>query len=261
MNNQTICELNNRNLDNCLFSVMIIPTKIYFKENDNFTSEKVLYLIFACNIRGVRKYISSVFADDFINTSSWYDLILSFKSRGINCILYAIIPNNDKLSKALKLLFPNIEIFISCFETVNKLSKYYSCDYSFLLLDNVKTVYLSPTKEDYEIALNNFNEKYLDILFIRDLLDSDLKRAKKYYDTDYELRKFIFSFYFFREINKRITVISHSKPYFASIDEFIEILIPDIVRIESRMFCTKDQLKNIINKIYLTKGDLIKQYL
>lgn len=261
MNNQTICELNNRNLDNCLFSIMVIPTKIYFKENDNFTSEKVLYLIFACNIRGVRKYISAVFSNDFENTSSWYDLILTLKSRGINSILYAIIPKNDKLSKALKLLFSGIEIFISCFDTINKLSKYYSCDYSYLLLDNVKKVYLSPTKEDYEIALNNFNEKYLDILFIRDLLDEDLKRAKKYYDTDFELRKFIFSFYFFREITKRITVISHSRPYFVSINEFIEILIPDIIRIESRMFCTKDQLKNIINKIYLTKGDLIKPYL
>lgn len=261
MNNQTIDELNSRNLDNCLFSIMIIPTKIYFKEKEDLINEKTLYLIFSCNIRGVRKYISSVFCDNFINTSSWYDYIQSLKSRGINCILYAIIPNNDKLSKALKLSFQGIEVFISCFETVNKLSKYYSCDYSYLLLDNVKNVYLSPTKEDYEIALNNFNEKYLDILFIRDLLENDLKRAKQYYNVDFELKKFIFSFYFFREITKRITVISHSKPYFISIDEFVEILIPDIIRIESRMFCTKNQLKNIINKIYLTKGDLIKPYL
>ena len=261
MNNQTICELNNRNLDNCLFSIMIIPTKIYFKENNNLTNEKILYLIFACNIRGIRKYISSIFYDDFNSTSSWYDYIQSLKSKGINCILYAVIPNNDKLSKALKLSFQGIEIFISCFETINKLSKYYSCDYSYLLMDNVKNIYLSPTKEDYEIALNDFNEKYLEILFIRDLLDNDLKRAKQYYNTDFELRKFIFSFYFFREITKKITVISHSKPFFRSIDEFIEILIPDIIRIESRMFCTKEQLKNIINKIYLTKQDLIKPYL
>lgn len=261
MNNQTIDELNNRNLDQCLFSIMIIPTKIYFKEKEGLTNEKTLYLIFSCNIQGVRKYISAIFKDDFINTSSWYDFIQLLKSRGINNILYAVIPNNDKLSKALKLSFPDIEIFISCFDTINKLSKYYSLDYSYCLLDIVKKVYLSPSNEEYEVSLNDFNEKYLDYSFIRDLLDDDLKRAKQYYDTDYELRKFIFSFYFFREISKRITVISHSKNYFSSIDEFVQILIPDIIRIESRMFCTKDQLKNIINKIYLNKENLIKLYL
>ena len=85
MNNQTICELNNRNLDNCLFSIMIIPTKIYFKENNNLTNEKTLYLIFACNIRGIRKYISSIFYDDFNSTSSWYDYIQSL-------LLYNITP-------------------------------------------------------------------------------------------------------------------------------------------------------------------------
>ena len=261
MNNQTIDELNNRNLDNCLFSIMIIPTKIFFKEKEAITNEKTLYLMFSCNIRGVRKYISSVFEDDFINTSSWYDFFLFLKSRGINNVLYAIIPNNSHLSKALKLAFNDIEVFISCFETINKLSKYYSTDYSCLLLDNVKKVYLSPNISDYELAINDFNEKYLDFSFIRDLLDDDLKRAKSYYNTDFELRKFIFSFYFFRDITKRITVISHSKPYFSSIDDFVSILIPDIIRIESRMFCTKNQLKNIINKVYSIKQDLIKSYL
>ena len=35
MNNQTVLELNNRTLDNCLFSLIIIPTKIYYKEGEN----------------------------------------------------------------------------------------------------------------------------------------------------------------------------------------------------------------------------------
>ena len=261
MNNQTIEELNNRDLDNCLFSIMIIPTNIYFMEGENLINQKTLYLLFSCNLRGVRKYISSVFLNNLNNTSSWYDFLQLLKSRGIKNILYAVIPNNDKLSKALKLSFPNIEIFISCFETINKLSKYYSTKCSNLLLNDVKKIYLSPTKEEYELSLSMFHEKYLEFSFIRDLLQDDLVRAKKYYNVDFELRKFIFSFYFFREIIKRIVVISHSKNYFISIDEFIEILIPDIIRIESHMFCTRQELKNIINKIYLTKQDLIKPYL
>ena len=261
MNNQTIKELNNRLLDPCLFSIIIIPSKIYFKEKEDFINEKEMYLIFSCNIHGVRKYIDCILKDNFEKASDWYDFLEKLKYRGVKTVLYALIPNNEYLSKALKLSFPNIEIFISCFETINKLFKYYTSSYSKSLFQKVKNIYLSKSVKDYEIALENFTNDYMNYSFICDLLNDDLKRAKSYYNTDFELRKFIFSFYFYRELTKRINVISHSKDYYTSLDEFVEILIPDIKRIESRMFCTKEQLKVIINIIYNNKKDLIISYL
>ena len=48
---QTVLELNNRTLDNCLFSLIIIPTKIYYKEGENLVNEKEIYLFFYCNAR------------------------------------------------------------------------------------------------------------------------------------------------------------------------------------------------------------------
>ena len=91
MNNSSVNELNNRLLDNCLISINVIPIKIYFKEDDDFIVQKELYLFFSCNINGKRKYITSVFKDNFDKTSLWYDFLLSLKNKGIDVILFAII--------------------------------------------------------------------------------------------------------------------------------------------------------------------------
>ena len=261
MNNQTVKELNNRKLDSCLFSIIIISSKIYFKEKEDQINSKEIYIIFSCNMYGVRKYVDVVLKEDFEKTSSWYDYLLTLKARGISVILYAVIPNNDSLSKALSLAFKEVEIFVSCFETINKLNKYYTTGYTSSILEKVRKIYLSNTDGDYEIAVSEFNEEYLSFPFICDLLEPDLKRAKTYRNVDYELRNFIFSFYFCRDMSKKISTISHSKSFFASLDDFTELLLSDIQRIEQRMFCPKNQIKNIINKLYNTKKDLIKSYL
>ena len=261
MNNQTVLELNNRKLDSCLFSLIIIPTKIYYKEDENLVNEKEIYLFFYCNIQGKRKFLSCVFKDDYKKSSDWYNLLVTFKSRGIGVILYSVIPNNTILCKALKLAFPENDSFISCFESITKLSKYYTITYSNGLFEKVRHIYLSKDLNEYELALQEFKDEFLNYSFIYDLLEDDLKRAKKYYNVDYELRNFIFAFYFYRDHYKKISTISHSKPYFSSLDEFVELLIPDIQRIECRMFCPKKDLINIIDKLYNDKKDLIKLYL
>lgn len=261
LNNNNISELNNRKFDNCLISIIVIPIKIYFKESEDLVNEKELYLFFSCNIQGKRKYLTSVFKDNYTKTSDWYDFMQSFKSKGINVVIYALIPNNEYLSKALKLAFNDIFVFISYIETITKLSKYYTSSYTNSIFNEVRKIYLAKDINEYEVNLVSFKEEYLNFPFIIDLFESDLKRAKQYYGVSYELRRFIFSFYFSRDLYKRLIVISHSKTYFTSVDEFISLLIPDIQRFELRMFCPKNELNNIINILYNDKKELIKDYL
>jgi len=261
MNNNNFNELSNRSLDSCLISILVFPIKFYYKPNDLQTMEKELYIFFSCNIRGVRKYLTTVIADDLIKTSDWYNLLLSLKNRGINVLLYAVIPNNEKLSKALKLVFNEVNIYISFSEIINKINKYYTETYSRNFYEVIKKIYISHNINDFNIAYNDFCEEFVNYDFIMELLENDFKRVKNYYNTDYEIRRFIFSLYFYRDTFKTISVISHSKKYFNSLDEFINELIPTIQRIESRMFCTKNELMNIINKLYINYKDLIKSYL
>ena len=65
MNNQTVNELNNRNLDSCYFSIICFPTNIYFKSSEIDINQKTLYVFYGCNLKGVRKFITAVISDDF----------------------------------------------------------------------------------------------------------------------------------------------------------------------------------------------------
>lgn len=257
----TIKELNDRKHDSCLISITVLPAKIFIKERDGISKEKDIYVFTACNISGKRKYITTVFKDKYSKTADWYNFLLTLKNKGIDVILFALIPDDDNLSRALKLAFSNINIVISYYETINKLTKYYTESYSNGLYYDIKNIYLSENLDLYNLSVNNFKEKYCTYSFISDVFEKDLKRAKTYYKYDYEIRQFVFSYYHHRDLAKKIRLISNSNSQFNSIDEFVTELIPFIKSTESRIWCSKATLTSVINKLYENYKDLIKSYL
>lgn len=261
MNNQTVNELNNRNLDSCYFSIMCFPTNIYFKSSETDINQKTLYVFYGCNMQGVRKFITAVISDEFNKISDWYNFFLKFKKRKLEIILYANIPNNKHMKDALSLAFPEIQIFISCFDPINKIFKYFTASYNTNIFSIIKNIYLSDDLNGYEASLSTFYDEFGSNQFLIDLLDNDLKSAKKYYDFDIILRKHILCFYFYRDTIKKLNSFSHSKPYFCNVNEYIELMIDLIKRNETKMYSSKSDWLNLINFIYSTKKELIKCYL
>ena len=60
---------------------------------------------------------------------------------------------------------------------------------------------------------------------------------------------------------KDLTIISHKKPSFSSLDEFLELCLPVFQAIEVRMPGSKAEWLDILNVLYSLKKDLIKEYL
>lgn len=261
MNNQTVNELNNRDLDSCLFSIICITTNIYFRKGDETSNKKTLYIFFGCNLRGVRKFITATISDDYRKTSDWYNFFLNLKQRKLNTILYASIPNNKTMKDALSLAYKEITCFTSCFDPINKIFKYFSSRYSSNVFNLIKHIYLSSDITEYTLALNDFYEEFSSNQFLIDLLQDELKSIQKYYNYNIIIRKHVFAFYFSREAIKKISVFSHSKYYFTNVDEYIEIMLPFIKIIESRMYCSKKDWLELLNFIYPDKKELIKCYL
>lgn len=261
MNNQTVFNINNRDFDECFFSIMCIPIPIYFKYSNLSINKTTFYLFFACNINGVRKYLCTINTNDFNNVSDYYDLFLSFKNRKLNTIFYALIPDNNLIKNAIKLAFPEITCFISPFDAINKVFKYYPYKYSSNVFKYIKNIYTSSTINDFNISLQAFYDNFNDSLFLKDILNNNFIQAKKYYSFNNLIRKHVFSFYFIRDLLKKLSVISHSKEYFTSIDEFVECLIPIIKTCETKMYCSKFEWISIINFLYENKKDLIKSFL
>ena len=179
--NQTINLLNNRKLEECYFSIICIPTKLYFCENEDYINETEFYVLYGCNMQGVRKFITVVNTKYYNKTSDWYGLLTKLQQRGVKIVLYALTPDNKYLEAALKLAFNGIDTFYTCYTAINKLSKYYTDSYNAPYLSIIRDIYLSSNINEYNLYLEKFNEEYKTTQFILELLTKDFELAKTYY--------------------------------------------------------------------------------
>ncbi|MGM9848612.1 MAG: transposase [Bacilli bacterium] len=261
MNNLTINEIMKRDLEKCYFSISFYPSIIYYNEGQDYIKERKVYTIIGCNIYGVRKYITSIFASDFSKGSDWYNLFSLWKKKGIETIFFAIIPNNKCIKETLKLAFPNIKTYTSYFETINKIDKFFSCSYSNDLLQKFKNIYLANDINDFEFKKQFFIDETIDKPFVFDLIANDFNIITDYIKIPISLRKHLFSFYFAREITKKLNILSHSTSYFNSLLEYIELLLPTIQTMEVRMYSSKSEWNSVITCIYNENKDLLISYL
>jgi len=259
MNNQTLNEINKRDLDKCYFSLSFSYSTIYFNDGNDYIYQRKVYTLIGCNIFGVRKYITSIFEDDFEKASDWYNFFQTLKSRGLESVIFSVLPNVDFIRKAIKLSFPETTIFTSCFDIVDRLFKFFSYSYSTNIYESIKHIFLAKDTNEFKLNVNDFYTDFQVQPFIIEIVSNHFKRIS--FDIDYILRKHIYSFYFNRDLYKRLAVISHSKPYFFDISSFEEELIPNIKSMESKMYCPKCEWNSVINLIYNLNKDLIMRYL
>lgn len=258
MNNQTINEINKRDLDKVFFSLTILSTDVFFNYGNDYIKKRTIYTIMGCNLNGVRKYISSIFADDYTKSSDWYNLLLSFKNRGLEHVFYVCIFNNNNIIKnAFNLAFKDVIYFYHCFNIVNKLSHYTTNSYSTDLLMKLKFLYLSKDINEFNLRKNDLFDLYQDAPFIIDILSKDIDSFIPFLDYPFFLRKHIISFYFFREFIKVLSSAAHSNSSISSIIEFEQNLIPTIKSFELKMYCSKKEWNSIINYLYKDYKDLI----
>ena len=260
MNNQNLEQLNKRDFDECYFCLYCVSLDVFMSLEHGKVEKQNIYVFYGCNLLGKRMYLTSVVASNITTTSSWYDFFQTFKTRGVKEIFYATLPNNKYLKEALKLAFLNIETFLSIYDTIDKVSKYFSNKYDSDLLTYIKNIYLANDLNGYNLSIDEFKSNY-NYPFILELINDNLNKAKDIYYLPFNIRKCIFAYYFLRENLKDLIVISHKKPSFSSLDEFLELCLPVFQAIEVRIPCSKAEWLDILNVLYSLKKDLIKEYL
>ncbi|MGN1378872.1 MAG: transposase [Bacilli bacterium] len=250
-------EINKRDLDKVFFSFSILSQDVFFNFGNDYIKKRTIYTIIGCNINGVRKYITSIFDDEYTKSSDWYNLLLSFKKRGLEYIFYVSMPNNQIIKNTFNLAFPNISYFYSCSSIMNKLSHYMSCSYSNNIFNHLKHIYLSNDINEFNFRKNELFLLYQDSPFIIDILNKEFNYFSSFLDYPLFLRKHIISFYFIRDFNKTLNVISHSQTSFSNISEFEEKLITTIKSFELKMYSSKKEWNSIISYLYKDYKELL----
>ena len=261
MNNQTLNEIKKRNLDKCYFSILFFHSTIYFNDGNDYIYPRKVYTLIGCNIFGVRKYITTIFEDEYQQASNWYDFFQTLKCKGLETVFYFVIPDDNYIKKAINLSFPEASTFITYLDIIEKLFRFYSEKYSTNLASYIRALYITQDLKEFELRINDFYNDFDVQPFVKELVKSHLDNIKSTLNIDFLLRKHIYSFYFGRDLYKRLAVISHSKPNFLDLTPFEEQLLPIIQSMEMRMYCPKKEWNQIISSLYNINKDLIMRYL
>lgn len=260
MNNKTVELLKKRNLEGSYLVLYCIKVEIYVEEGQDYVNQKPLYIFMGCTLSGKRMYIGAVLKRKEMKISDWYDYFESLKSRKLEHIIFGLIPNEKEIKEAIKLSFPEVEVFNSCDYIIKKLKKYNSFKFKEEIFREVKRLYLSRDKKEYKINYEVFKEKYQKYSFIMEMLEEEIQSIEKNYKYSQSIRRIIYSFNYIIEFEKRLSVISNGKNY-KTAEDFVKELVWYINRTESTVHFIKSEWINIINEIYEEKKELIKPYL
>lgn len=107
-------------LEKSYFSIYCISTKIGLDSDKRYRDQKKIYTFFGCTLDGKKKYISCILGTDVEKTSDWYKFFQGLKNRGVEHIIFALLPRKREMKDAIKLSFPKVEIFVSCENTIEK---------------------------------------------------------------------------------------------------------------------------------------------
>ncbi len=260
MNNNTLELLNKRDLEKSYLILYVIPNKIYLKEASNYVNERVVYVMFGCNLYGERKYISTMLEKEVEKTSEWYNFFQDLKKRKLEHIIFGLLPDVKELRDGIKLSFPNIEIFNSSDKIIEKLKKYKTYKTKEEIFKEVKRLYLAEDEKAYELNYKNFVDKYGKYTFIMDMLEEEIKKLKGDYKYSLSVRKAVYSFNYIIELKKRLSIYSYEKT-FSNKEEYIKLYVNYIHASERQKHFKNDEWSEIINDIYEAKKEMIKPYI
>lgn len=260
MKNRTGEVLRKRELEKSYFAVYCMSTKLNMDDATGEGGIKKLYVFFGCELGGKKKYISSVFEKELERTSDWYNYFQTLKKRGMEHIIYALVPKQKEIRDAIKLAYPKVEIFTSCENTINKLEKYNTYKTKEEIYREVRKLYVAKDEIEYELNYKEFEEKYKKYPFIMEMLEGEIKSLKENYKYSFAIRRIIYAFNYIIEMEKRFRRISKHQVY-KDKEEFIDQCAFFIYSSEAAMHYQKEEWGNVLNEVYEEKKDLIKPYL
>lgn len=260
MKNLTMETIKKRELEKSYFILYSIDTKIKLEEGINCINEREVNLIFGMTLDGKRQYITSALDKETTKTSDWYNIFQEVKKRKVEHVIFGLLPEKKELREAIKLSFPEIEIFDSCDKTLDKLQKYNSYKTTDEIYTEIRRLYLAKDITEYELNYKMFKSKYEKYTFIMELLEERLRKLKSNYKYSYELRRVVYAFNYMIELKGRLERLIKRKEY-KNKDEFISDLLYYITNSERGIVYPRYKWIEVLNEIYEEKKEYIQPYI
>lgn len=252
-----LTQLKKRKLDDFLVMINIIKMEVNV-EYEERVCKKNFYIFIGVNIFGKKKYLTYGinYRED---TEFWLQRFKDIKRRGVEDVLYITSPDIKQMTRAAQLTFKGVRIVETPFELIERVNQYFPVEYRHKIPTNIRNLYISKDKETHKEELAIFYDEYKDIKILKLLLKDRLNVIEENYDISYNIRELIFTYYFIRDIKKKLKVIMNKMKVIKDVDVYLNEFIDVIISQEKQMMFNKKRWLKIIDE--LCEIEIVREYL
>lgn len=248
-----------RELDNVYVSTLIMKETAYKREN-KIPIKQDVYIIMGLNLRGYKKIIDVVVpAED--TTSYWYNVISSYKSRGVEEFFMVALTDNMHMNKAFKMVYPNMLKMPSMMEFYNNSRPYILQKDHRKLMSKMQYIYKAENKEEakekYEKLKEEIKDNKLLLMIINKYID-DIMKVMKYSKEARAITSYTYTYLKMRSDLKRI--INDYKVFESN--EEIKKCVCEFLKAQEQSFKpSKKNWANIVNEMDSILTEKIREML
>ena len=237
-----------RDLDDTYTIIYVIKNKIKYNTKDKLVS-KYLYSFMGINNLGFRTILDMKIERENDN-HFWLDIFESFKARGVKKILFLSIESDNKISRALKISYPDTIITLSLTNIIQSIYKFVDCRGRNVLIKQIKNLCIQESLDEFYDKVKVFKEQYKNNYIMATIVDNNIANFKSYYKYSVNIRKFLFNHNRISDLYDMINKYSKSN-YINHINELWDYLYNDIVYIEEYKSYSKKNWTGVLNDLYL----------
>ena len=189
MQNLKLIDYTKKRLDDMYLVVYAIKNDVNIKKGDIIENIDI-YTFVGINKRGIRQLVG-IYQDRPLNNRYWFDVFETFKSRGLNSILFLSVDDNKNLKRTAKIVFPMVSFVDSLIFVTSKFDKYVSEKSSKKVTSRIHKLYSQATLNNYKNEFNNFTETYNNIIH-KKLIEKYLNNLESYYKYSVNIRNLLF---------------------------------------------------------------------
>ena len=253
MQSLKLIDYTKKRLDDMYVMMYAIKNDINIKKADIIENIDV-YTIVGINRKGIRQLVG-IYQDRPLNNRYWLDIFETFKSRGLNTILFLAIDDNKNFKRTVKITFPMVTFVDALTYIATKFDKYTSEKSSRKVVSRIHKLYSQPTIQDFKNNFTNFKESYNNIIHQK-LIEKYLNNIEGYYKYSFNIRNLLFKPSANAKIYDRIRLSFNSnETYINDLNEIYEKL-ESMDRFFGFISFNKKQWTLILNDLMLLYPDI-----
>lgn len=253
MQSLKLIDYTKKRLDDMYVMMYAIKNDINIKKADIIENIDV-YTIVGINRKGIRQLVG-IYQDRPLNNRYWLDIFETFKSRGLNTILFLAIDDNKNFKRTVKITFPMVTFVDALTYIATKFDKYTSEKSSRKVVSRIHKLYSQPTIQDFKNNFTNFKESYNNIIHQK-LIEKYLNNIEGYYKYSFNIRNLLFKPSANARIYDRIRLSFNSnETYINDLNEIYEKL-ESMDRFFGFISFNKKQWTLILNDLMLLYPDI-----